>query len=751
MPSLSFWGQPHQPMVQRLLLPLLLLLPAAAQAADIDVVRSQFAGYYTAASASRSSARMQDALAGLESTARWATEPGFLLSDGSWSDIDYGGTPDGSWGPWDHSRRLIVMAKAYQTPGQSLYRDPSLRAGIDAALAYTLRFYGASVFPSGNWWFWTIGIPIDLGPTLVLMRGEVDQDIWDDLVFAMRLRIGDDPKSKGLVGPTPTGQNLVWSCFTHMALALARDDREMLGRVRDAMASVALPSSGEGIKADRSFHQHGAQLYTGGYGGAFASDVARHALITRGTEYALPVASLGSFADYVADGVGWSLYQNHFDVSVVGREVARPSTTGYNGMAALLQASQFSSARQAEIRAAAAKMLETWDGTLPTELAGLAAALASAKTPGAWASGHRHYPQSDYTIHRRPGWFASVKMFSTRTKSGERTNDENLFGSRQSDGRFYLVQRGDEYFGRDVWPAMDWTRLPGITVEQRPGAADATYGYGTSTLAGGTGDGRNGVSAMGLEPLGSALTAKKAWFFFDDSIAFLTTDVTSSSPDRVETVVNQWPLLDPSSQLMRRDDWALLEGVGYWFPGTAAGLQTARETRSGSWAALGGSTDTTTHAKTFVTMWFDHGVAPAGGSAEYVIVPKATADSMRTWSASRPLQVVANNPSASAVRDQRTGALGIAFWGAGSVEGYESSAPAVAWIAPEGHSQRIHAADPNASAGGTFQLIVPGRWTTSDALAVRGLRSTRLTIQRNGGKTTTILLRPVVKRRAVRR
>ena len=133
-------------------------------------------------------------------------------------------------------------------------------------------------------------------------------------------------------------------------------------------------------------------------------------------------------------------------------------------------------------------------------------------------------------------------MFSTRTKSGEKTNDENLLGSRQSDGRFYLVLRGDEYFGRDVWPALDWTRLPGITVEQKADAASDVYGYGTRTFAGGTGDGRNGVSAMELAPLASALTAKKSWFFFDDAIVFLTNSITSPSTNRVETIVNQWPL-----------------------------------------------------------------------------------------------------------------------------------------------------------------------------------------------------------------
>src|SRR5205085_2080320 len=120
----------------------------------------------------------------------------------------------------------------------------------------------------------------------------------------------------------------------------------------------------------------------------------------------------------------------------VGREVARPSTTGYNGLAALLQASLFDSPRAAEIRSAAAKMLGPWNGTMPFELAAIAQRVADAHYAQSFPSGHKHYYASDYTIHRRPGWFSSVKMFSTRTKSGESTNDENILGSRESDGRF---------------------------------------------------------------------------------------------------------------------------------------------------------------------------------------------------------------------------------------------------------------------------------------------------------------------------
>jgi len=737
--------------MKKLVLGLLILIPTLASAADIDRVRAQFLAYHTAAGAERSSTRMRDALADLEASASYFTAAGFLLSDGTWSDIDYNDSPDGAWSPWSHSQRLIILARAYQTPGQAFYKNRTLLGQIDAALAQTKRFYGATVLPQGNWWFWTMGVPLDLGPTLVLMRGEVDQQTYDDLVTAMHLRIGNSPTAKGLVGPTPTGQNLVWSCFTHLSLALLKDDPAMLAAVGNAMSSVALPTSGDGIKRDRSFHQHGPQLYTGGYGGAFANDVAKYALLTRGTSIGLSTTALSSFNDYVADGVAWSLHGDYFDVSVVGREVARPTTTGFNGLAALLQASEIESPRQTEIRAAAAKMLETWRGTMNIELAGLAAKIESARYAAAWPSGHRHYFASDYTVHRRNGWFASVKMFSTRTKSGESTNGENIHGSRQSDGRFNLVLRGDEYFGRDVFPALDWSRLPGITVEQKPDAANATYGFGKNVLAGGTSDGRNGVSAMELMPLNSTLTAKKAWFFFDDVIVFLTSGITSASQNGVETIVNQWPLRNASAPLNRGTDWAALEGVGYWFPNRD--VQTSRDARNGTWASLGASDDTSTKTQSFVTLAIDHGAMPVNASAEYAIVPNVTADQMRNWAASRPIAILANNDRVSAARDTRTGTLGITFWAAGaSLEAFQSSAPATLLVTYEPRTMKLSVADPTCLAGGSFSVTVPGSWEATGATVTsRSQRATTLLIPRKGGETTEVVLTPGIgRRRSVR-
>jgi hyaluronate lyase len=213
--------------------------------------------------------------------------------------------------------------------------------------------------------------------------------------------------------------------------------------------------------------------------------------------------------------------------------------------------------------------------------------------------------------------------------------------------------------------------------------------------------------------------------------------------------VNQ---VSTSSTLTRRNDWAHLDNVGYWFPASSAGLNSARETRSGTWATLGGSTDTTVHTKPFVTLWLDHGVAPVNATAEYVIVPNITSTAMATWAAARPLSILMNNDNLSAVRDNRTGNLGITFWRAAAIEGIQSSSAAVVYITGDSETTHVWAADPNATSTGTFTLTIPGNWETTDVPSARGTRAISLTIPRNSGQTTHVVLtKGPVKRRTVRR
>lgn len=151
-------------------------------------------------------------------------------------------------------------------------------------------------------------------------------------------------------------------------------------------------------------------------------------------------------------------------------------------------------------------------------------------------------------------------------------------------------------------------------------------------------------------------------------------------------------------------------------------------------------------------MWLDHGVAPVNATAEYAIVPNVTSTAMPAWAASRPLSILANNDAVSAVRDDRNGNLGIAFWRAASIDGIQSSSAAVVYLIGDSEKMHVWAADPNATATGSFTITIPGNWRTTDVPSTRALRAITLTLPRNAGQTTHVVLtKGAIKRRAARR
>lgn len=739
---------------------LILLVPSLLAAAEIDAVRPKVVGYYTAAGADRSASAVAGALDALEASAEWTARDGFLLANGSWSDIDYAQVPDGGWSPWEHFRRVMTLARALATPGQRYHRDPVLRAKLESAIVWIETFYGPAVAAKGNWWFWTIGPALDLGPALVLVESELSPSIRNAAVETLRARVGPYP---GLTssGSLLDGQNAVWSSMNHLMLAILQRDDARAGWVRDGMSSSVRITADEGIRTDFSFQQHGPQLYTGGYGSSYAYDVSRYQLFTTATLFALPPANQALFADFLVEGIARSLYDNYFDPSVIGREVTKPWTSGWNGLAALLHGAGASSPRREEIAAAAAQMLRSWPGGLSPELASLAVAVAGASPR--WPEGTRIYWDSDLAVSRRPGWYASIRMHSTRTRSGENTNGESMLGSRQADGRLYLAVDGDEFW-KGAWPAMDWSRLPGITVEQRPNAASAYYGIGRKSFVGGATDDDRGVAAMELAPFDSTLEARKSWIFFRDSIVFLTSGIRASSSYAVETVVEQRPLrgLHPlvidgapatSAAGGRSVRWAAAEKIGWFFP-TGQDVRFDTSSRTGSWSDLGSAASGST-TQSFLTILLEHGIAPADASAAYVVVPAITPDGMQQWAAEAPVEILANDATAAAARDRRDGSVGATFWRAGSVAGIAVDRPAVVFRSGDARAATISVSDPSRRST-TVRVVLDGGWRVvrSDRKAItsspfRG--KTAIDIELSGGRTTNVALESTARRRLARR
>jgi hyaluronate lyase len=725
---------------------LLWLCAGSAQAADLDEIKLRVVALQTAGGADPSAPEAAAAITDLCASAQSLVDT--LQPDGRWADLTYGDPPGGpGWPLGLHYGRIHRIAQAWRSsvcPDLSASADVARKLGV--ALAAGQPFFCAQCAGPGNWWWWNIGVPLDLAPALVLLEGGVDPP-----TFAAAL----DSLDANVAAQTElSGANLADHAMNSLLIALLRGDGARATVATHEMEQLCvitphgLPFVEEdGIKSDFSFHQHQGQLSTGAYGQVFVDEVARFITLTDGTAFALDGARLATFGDFLLYGTVWSIYGDDFDDNVIGRGFSREGNHAGGALGAVLRLAFFdpSSERQQQLLAAARQLVSAWRYGYSLELAPLVARLRAAPDQPGWPQGHRHYPDSDFTVHRRPGWYSSVRMLSTRMLSGENTNQEGKRGARQSDGRLVLLLEGDEYQG-DVRPTLDQARLPGITVELSPGAESATYGAGVRSFVGGTGDGVDGLSAMDFAPAApsdSKLSAKKSWFFFDDAIVFLASGIDCPTGNDVQTIVEQWPLRTLDAPLVADGvaqpvgagwtagldaTWLAADGLGYWFPGGAR-VNASRLVQRGRWSDLGVGRDTLLEHPV-LTLWLDHGANPVGASAAYAIVPRVDAAGMAAWVAQAPLEILANSRELAAVKNTLTGELGAVFWKAGALGELKTNAPLVLWATHGDGSWKLNVADPG-QLRESVSITLTGAWDLAPGLP----SSQDLTVTTAGGDT----------------
>ena len=93
------------------------------------------------------------------------------------------------------------------------------------------------------------------------------------------------------------------------------------------------------------------------------------------------------------------------------------------------------------------------------------------------------------------------------------------------------------------------------------------------------------------------------------------------------------------------------------------------------------------------------------------------------------------------MRDNRTGALGITFWRAGSIEGFQSNAPAVVYASTTAREHmRVDAADPNGERDRLVSVDDPRSVEDDRRAVVTHHALDHADDSAQGGETTTVLL-----------
>ena len=554
-------------------------------------------------------------------------------SDGCWSDVSYSDTSRTSWAPITHLSRLLSMAVAYHTPSHASYQSAAMLSGVNKGL----DCWVARAPKSDNWWWNDIGKQLKLGPLGIVMDAELDATRRAAIIAQL-------PTT-----PSMTGQNMVWISQGVVQRGCIEKNEARINTGLGGIKSTIVVGTGEGIQPDWSFHQHGAQLYSAGYGMGFIQDTSYWASRTRSTTFAFSATQIDTLTSLLLDGDRWMVRGQMFDYSADGREITRKGQSSSGLSSPCDDLALINSARATDLAA------------LRDHIQGKAAAPVS---------GNRHFWHSDFMAHQRPSFYASIKMCSARTIGTECINDENILGYWLPFGLTYITLRGDEY--KDIFPVWDWTLLPGVTA---PAWTDRPNKQTQSTeLVGGASNGTLGVAAMALDK--ASTTARKAWFLFEDELVALGAGITSTHAKPVRTALNQCLLngavtvdgtvLSKGKHSLTAASWVHHDGVGYVLPDKGP-LELENDARSGSWQKINLSGSSATVSLDVFTLWLEHGAQPKGESYRYVVVPKASAAEVAAYAASPPVQVLANTAALQAVRHDTLKASGVAFHQAGSV------------------------------------------------------------------------------------
>ncbi|HOZ49471.1 MAG TPA: polysaccharide lyase family 8 super-sandwich domain-containing protein [Candidatus Hydrogenedentes bacterium] len=604
----------------------------AAALEDIEVIRDRIIARYLPAPG-----------APLERVAAAATGCAQQLAeDGSWPDVDYASDSRSRWATANHLARLRDMTVAYCAPGSPAKGETALVE----AICRSLDFWMAEDFRNPNWWWNEIGVQLSLGPTLLLLDGAATPEQQARSIEIMK-------RSRWA---TWTGQNLVWGATIQIMRGCIENSPDVIREAYDRMYEeirIAQPGE-EGVQVDFSFHQHGAQLYSGGYGLGFATNGAEFIHHARGTQFAAPDSVVDVMKGYVLDGQQWMMRALTFDYSAVGREITRP---GKSGSVMLIAASNL-----AELGGDRVPELEAFITRMKT---------AGAECP---LRGNRHFWRSDYTAHHRPGYFASVRMASTRNRRSEVCNSEGRKSHHLADGVMYVYVDGQEH--ADIFPVWDWQRIPGTTCEQMDWAAKGGVGgTGETDFVGGVSDGEYGLAAMGFER--GALKARKAWFCFDEAIVCLGAAIACDGANAVLTTVNQCHLrgnvlvssaaqpLESGTHELPGPAWVHHNKVGYVFPNEGV-VRVANQAQTGAWADIGTGSDKQIDLDVF-SLWLDHGDRVSNADYAYVVYPKVSVEELEGRVAASDFEVLANTGQVQAVRDKASGMIQAAFYEAGAL------------------------------------------------------------------------------------
>lgn len=729
--------------------------PAAYAVDDFDTARANWMWHITGGAANTSDPDIAPVIAQVNSLA--ANDQSTMDTSAGrtylWSDLDNLGTNE------QHLAlsfsRLREMAVAFQTHGAALRGNGVLSAQIkSAALWLVTNYYNSSTTLYGNWWFWRIGIPLDVNDIVTLLYDQFTPTERGTLLGACQHFSN---------GSTDTGSNAAWvnsiqlvrAILIKNATTLATAKTNLLGTAAN-LTNPGFPGTiGEGYYTDGSYLMHGGDPSNGAYAMDHIKHVTWAIAALNGTSYAFTPASIAPFIDTVMKAYPPYVYKGAVLSSVRGRAIARPFAGDHARGSELIGslgylASFMPSATALTIDGLIKYWVQNDSANVYANqsianIRVIKTIMNDASIPVAAAPSHTTlFPQSNRIVATRPDWSYTISMYGGRTFSWETATGENLRGYHTGDGTSYLYNGDGNSYDGNFWPTVDPMKMPGVTLVDgsmpagRPGNTNYWVGGDTLTTADGS---QYGIA--GMDQSVTSLVTKKSWFMFDDEIVALDGGVTATSSATDRTVVDNRKLKstgDNAATITTAAGTTTYTGtsmsssisgvktihlagntagadVGYYFP-TPATLDVTREFRTDKWSSIQGNVDQLpagdpSVTESYFTVSSPYISHPTNASFAYVLLPNASLAQVNAYQATPETTVLRNDGTAQAVSESTLGIVGANFWTDASTTVNVAGSP---WITSDkkasvmtqksGGQLRVSLSDPTQKNTGTVTLEI---------------------------------------------
>lgn len=532
---------------------------------------------------------------------------------GKFLDIDYEDQSYTYWQPSNHLERVKLYTEAYIDKKNSHYQSDIVYKKIIEGIEFWIQIKPHSE----NWWYNQIKVPMQLGQILVNMRfgkKHLNKALVDSCISIMSTCVKDPYVYVGTNRTDIATHYIYRACLT--------DDDSLMQNAVKLLYSTICYGTGEGLVVDNSFCQHGRQFYLGAYGRSFLSEVSKWAYLLKDTKFALPIEKLRILSNFARRTFFPSIRGDNFTYNACGRSISRKEGTNVGASPYQI-----------------AKYLTEVDNSHKEEYEYILASMSNAKNRKFLPKTtiHNHFFFSDYTLHSCPAYTVDVRMSSKRTVKCESINEENTKNFFLSDGGTCLMVDGSEFSG--IFPVWNWSRIPGVTAPHTfevPTVKGFTT-HGTTVFAGGVSDSIHGASAMICQDNLFKLKAKKSWFFFDNEVICLGSDISSKTNMPIETTVNQCIgkgdcciaykaeggysiISNCEEKVLKSPKWIFHNKIGYIFPNKSDVIISKTKQR-GSWSDINKAYGVKSEMRDVFYLGIAHGTRVKRGAYAYILVP----------------------------------------------------------------------------------------------------------------------------------